>query len=191
MKYFKTAGLFAIGAVFLTGCAGIATIEKDKSVNLADYSSYAWVEDKNDTLTVIPSGIQEQNLHNAVAEGLSKVSWRENKENPQVLIKHDVLVEKSTREDRNPVYSRSFTRPYYNPYLRRVSYIYYPSQFMGYDVRQYPSREGTLTLTLIDAKTDKVIWQGWTTEELASSNFTSKELERSVKSILRKFDVSK
>lgn len=191
MNYFKTVGMFAIGAVLITSCAGIATIEKDKSVNLSDYKSYAWVEDVKDSVAETPTGLQEQNLHTAVSQGLAKAAWKENAKRPDVLIKHDVLVEKTTKESRNPVYSRSFTRPYYNPYLRRVSYVYYPSQFMGYDVRRYPSREGTLTLTLIDAKTDKVIWQGWTTEELASSNFTSKELERGVKSILRKFDAAK
>lgn len=191
MKHFKTAGLIALGLVFLTSCASIATIEKDNSVNLADYSSYAWVEDVKDTVAVSPSGIQEQNLHTAINEGLTKAAWKESKTTPDVLIRHDVLIEKTTKESRNPVYTRSYSRPYYNPYLRRWSYLYYPSQFMGYDVRQYPLREGTLTITLIDAKTDKVIWQGWTTKELASNTFTSKELEKGVKSILRKFDAGK
>ena len=189
MKYFKTAGLFALSVILLSSCAGVATIEKDPSVNLSNYKSYAWVEDVKDTVAVKPTGIQDQNLHTAVTGGLTKASWKEDRNKPDVLIKHDVLIEKTTKESRNPVYSRSFTRPYYNPYMRRWSYLYYPSQFMGYDVRQYPSREGTLTLTLIDAKTDKVIWQGWTTNEVRSSNLTSKEIEKSVKNILRKFEV--
>lgn len=77
----------------------------------------------------------------------------------------------------------------YSHRILRWSYLYYPSQFMGYDVRQYPSREGKLTLTMIDAKTDKVIWQGWTTNEVASANLSSRDIEKSVKSILRKFEV--
>ena len=191
MKHFNTAGLFILSLVFVTSCGSIATIEKDNSVNLADYSSYAWVEDVKDTVAIKPTSLQEQNLHTAVSEGLAKAAWKENTSRPDVLIKHDVLVEKTTKERRNPVYTRSFSRPYYNPYMRRWSNLYYPSQFMGYDVRQYPSREGTLTLTLIDAKTDKVIWQGWTTKELTANNFTSKELEKGVKNILRKFDAKK
>lgn len=189
MKYFKTAGLFALSVILLSSCAGVATIEKDPSVSLSNYKSYAWVEDVKDTVAVKPTGIQDQNLHTAVTEGLTKASWKEDKNKPDVLIKHDVLIEKATKESRNPVYSRSFTQPYFNPYMHRWSYLYYPSQFMGYDVRQYPLREGTLTLTLIDAKTDKVIWQGWTTNEVSSSSLTSKEIEKSVKSILRKFEV--
>jgi hypothetical protein len=44
---------------------------------------------------------------------------------------------------------------------------------------------------MTDAKTDKMVWQGWTTDELRSRNLTSKEIQTSVKSIFRKFDVAK
>jgi hypothetical protein len=78
----------------------------------------------------------------------------------------------------------------YNPYSRRWVSIYYPSQFLGYDNNQRTVREGTITVSIIDAKTDKTIWQGWTTEEINSRNLTSKEIQNSVKSIFRKFDVA-
>jgi hypothetical protein len=44
---------------------------------------------------------------------------------------------------------------------------------------------------LIDTKTDKTIWQGWTTDEVNSRNLTSKEIQNGVKSIFRKFDIAK
>jgi hypothetical protein len=44
---------------------------------------------------------------------------------------------------------------------------------------------------MIDAKTDKTVWQGWTTDEVNSRNLTSKEIQYAVKSIFRKFDVAK
>jgi hypothetical protein len=52
-------------------------------------------------------------------------------------------------------------------------------------------REGTVTITMLDAKTDKTIWQGWTTDQVNSKNLTGKEIQNSVKSIFRKFDVAK
>ncbi len=100
-----------------------------------------------------------------------------------------MLVENAVKESSNPVYSRSQTRYYYNRYTRRWSGIYYPSQFVGYDSDQYQTREGTVTITMVDAKTDKVIWQGWTTNEVNSKNLTSKEIQSSIRSIFRKFDV--
>ncbi|WP_315817710.1 DUF4136 domain-containing protein [Paraflavitalea speifideaquila] len=50
-------------------------------------------------------------------------------------------------------------------------------------------REGTLTVTMVDAKTDHTVWQGWTTDEVNSRNLTQKEIQSSVKAIFRKFDV--
>ena len=48
-----------------------------------------------------------------------------------------------------------------------------------------------MTITMIDARTDKVIWQGWTTEELNSRKMSSKEIQAAVRSIFKKFDVAK
>ncbi|HEU4633088.1 MAG TPA: DUF4136 domain-containing protein [Flavisolibacter sp.] len=118
------------------------------------------------------------------------ITIRESKR-PDVLLTYDVLVERGVREQNNPVYSEPYTRYYYNPYTRRWMSVYYPSQFLGYDRNQQQVREGTITISLIDAKTDKTIWQGWTTDQVNSRNLTSKEIQNSVKSIFRKFDLAK
>jgi hypothetical protein len=62
---------------------------------------------------------------------------------------------------------------------------------MGYDDYAVPVREGTVTISMTDAKSDRVVWQGWTTDEVNSRNLTSKEINNAVKSIFRKFDVAK
>jgi hypothetical protein len=62
---------------------------------------------------------------------------------------------------------------------------------MGYDDYSRPVREGTVTITVTDARTDRVVWQGWTTDEVNSRNLTTKEINNAVKSIFRKFDVAK
>ena len=190
MKSFKSLMMFAAFGLLLSGCASTAHIEKDESVNFGNYKTFAWIDDSNDS-NAKTNELQKANLQKAVSAELAKSGWREDKKRPDVILKHDILVEKTIKESSNPVYSRGFTRRYYNPYTRRFNYIYYPSQFMGYDNDQYETREGTLTITMIDAKTDKVIWQGWTTDEVDSKNLTSKEIQNSVKNIFRKFDVAK
>lgn len=55
----------------------------------------------------------------------------------------------------------------------------------------YKIREGTITISMIDTRTDKTVWQGWTTDEVNSRNLTSKEIQNSVKSIFKKFDIAK
>jgi hypothetical protein len=171
--------------VFLAGCASTVHVERDESVDFSKYDTYAWLE-KDDK-----KGLVERNVRAAVNQELSKAGWNQSNSRPDVLISYDVLVEKNLKENSTPVYSQSYTRSYYNPYTRRWRTIYYPSQFLGYDRDAVEVREGTLTLTVIDARTDKTIWQGWTTEEVNSRNLTSKEIQQSVKSIFRKFDIAK
>jgi hypothetical protein len=137
------------------------------------------------------NNLSEQNQRRAINEELQKEGWREVKHNPDVLIGYDVLVERAVKERDNPVYSMPFSRVYYNPYTRRYGTIYYPSRFLGYDRDAYSVKEGTITVSMVDAKTDKLVWQGWTTSEVNSNNLTKKEIEQGVRSIFRKFDVAK
>ena len=187
MTTIKSLVVFAGFGLLLSGCASTAFIEKDDSVNFNSYKTFSWLNENEDAAGIKKNSLQEKNLKNSIQLALSKANWTEVKTNPDIILKHDVLVEKTVRENSNPVYSQSFTRRFFNPYTRRFSYIYYPSQFMGYNNNQYQTREGTLTITMIDAKTDKVVWQGWTTEEVNNKNLTSKEIEESVKNIFRKF----
>ena len=119
-----------------------------------------------------------------------KNGFREVKHNPDLLINYDLLIEKSVKEQNDPVYSSPYSRVYYNPYTRRYGTIFYPSQFLGYDNYSTPVKEGTVSISMVDANTDKTVWQGWTTDELNSNNFSSKEVEKNVRSIFKKFDVA-
>jgi hypothetical protein len=102
-----------------------------------------------------------------------------------------VLVEGTIKSDNRPVYSQPFTRYFYSPYSRRWIPVYYPSEFLGYDRGEQAVKEGTVTISVIEAKTEKTIWQGWTTDEVNSRNMSTKEIQNSVRAIFRKFDVAK
>lgn len=190
MKIFSVA---AFSGLLLAGCASVAHVEKDKTVDLNNYQTFAWVETKasqSDTAKTKVSDLTERMIKETVNDELVKAGWKQSGK-PDVLLTYDVLVEKAVKEQNSPVYTQPFTRFFYNPYSRRWSSLYYPSQFAGYDRDQREIREGTVTISLIDAKTDKTIWQGWTTDEVNSRNLTSKEIRNAVKSIFRKFDVAK
>ncbi len=186
------SGLLAF-VVLLASCGTTAHIEKDDNTDFSRYRSFAWVdkdgegqhdENKSNDLT-------EKRIREAVNKELEKSGWKEAKNRPDVLLSYDVLVEKSIKENNSPVYSRPYSRLIYNPYTRRYTTLYYPSQFVGYERDERAIREGTVTISMIDAKTDKTVWQGWTTDEVNSRNLTSKEIQSSVKSIFRKFDLAK
>ena len=183
-----------VSVFVLASCSSTAHIEKDDNADFSRYKTFAWIDkdgegkedlNRNNDLT-------EQKIRNAVNKELEKNSgWREVKNRPDVMLSYDVLVERSTKESTNPVYSNPYSRVVYNPYTRRYTTIYYPSRFQGYERDERLIKEGTVTISMIDTRTDKTVWQGWTTDEVNSKNLTTKEIQGSIKSIFKKFDVAK
>ena len=190
MKALRFLGVIAVAGALLTGCASVAHVEKDDTVNFSNYRTYAW-SSNSDQGSKKENDLTNRKIHAAIDAELAKQGWREVRNNPDVLVSYDVLVERNEKANNSPVYTQPFVRPFFNPYMRRWGTIYYPSQFLGYDDATRTVREGTLTVTMTDAKTDKTVWQGWTTDEVNSQNLTSKEIQNAVKSIFRKFDVAK
>lgn len=192
MKSIRMLGVAVVAALLLVSCASVAHVEKDKTVDFSRYRTFAWIEPgESDTAGNKPNDLMEQNIRAAVGRELQQAGWQETRRKPDVLLSYDVAVERSTRQRNDPVYSQSFTRTYYNPYTRRFFSVYYPSRYLGSERSEYSVREGTVTISMIDAKTEKTIWQGWTTDEVNSKNLTSKEIQASVRSIFRKFDLAK
>ncbi|MDZ4795595.1 MAG: DUF4136 domain-containing protein [Bacteroidota bacterium] len=192
-KNLKLWGVFSIFVVLLSSCGTTAHIEKDDNADFSKYRSFAWIdkdgEGKSDANR--NNDLTEQRIRDAVNTELKKSGWKESKNRPDVLLSYDVLVERGVKQSSNPVYTQPFSRLVYNPYTRRYTTLFYPSQFAGYERDDRPIKEGTVTISMIDAKTDKTVWQGWTTEEVNSRNLTAREIQNSVKSIFKKFDVAK
>ncbi|RYY66647.1 MAG: DUF4136 domain-containing protein [Chitinophagaceae bacterium] len=186
----SVAGLF-ISSFFLLSCASTAHIEKDENINFSEYKTYAW-ENRADVKKDNSNQLVEDQVKMAVDEQLQKnTGWKLVKNNPDLVLSYDLMVDKSVSQRSDPVYSNPQVRSYYNPYTRRVVNIYYPSRFLGYDNYDIPVNEGTVSISMVDTKTDKTVWQGWTTDNIDSRKFKSGEAKTAVKSIFRKFDLAK
>jgi hypothetical protein len=192
MRNLNMFGCIAL-IVMLAGCTSAAHVERDRTVNFNNFHTYAWTETKSDkdSIAVKVSDLSERKIREAVDAEMIKTGWKESKHKPDVLLTYDVAIERTMKRDNNALYSQPYTRWYYNPYTRRYSSFYFPSEFMGYDDSRRPVREGTITISMIDPKSDKTIWQGWTTGEVNSKNLTAKEIQNSVKTIFRRFDLAK
>ena len=191
MKLWKYGYVVALACLFAS-CKAPVYVQKDDSINLRNYHTYMWVDTKvneNDK-SQRAMAYADISVRNAVNAELRKTGWKEVSDNPDVLVSYDVLVEKTTEQRSDPVYTQPYTRMYYNPYSRRWSTIYYPSQFVGYDNYNEPVKQGTITISMVDANTDKLAWQGWTTENLNYNRLTTDEISRSVRNIFNKFDVA-
>jgi hypothetical protein len=186
----KTAIVAVLGIGILAGCASSAHIEKDETVNFSKYKTFTWLHGEEGKLES-QSDLVESKIRAAVTKEFEKIGWRESSNKPDVILDYDVLVERSSKSQKDPVYSQPYSRLIYNPYTRRYATIYYPSQFMGYESYEKVIREGTVTISMIDAKTDKAVWQGWTTGEVNSKNLTNKEIQKAVASIFKRSDLAK
>jgi hypothetical protein len=189
MKKLRALLFLYVPVLLVVSCATPAFVEKDETADFSQYKTYAWI-DKNEKGEKKKNDLQDTHVQAAVNEKLGKGGWKETKNKPDVLISYDMLVEKSVKERNDPVYSQPYSRIFYNPYTRRYGRIWYPSTFLGYEDNRVSVREGTLTITMLDARTNKTIWQGWTTDEVNSRNVSRKEIQSSVNSIFRKFDVA-
>jgi hypothetical protein len=192
MKTFKYLCAVLVLAFAITSCATPVHVEKDDSVNFKNYKTYMWVDTRyyqNDNASR-PASYGDISVRNAANAELRKAGWAEVSGDPDLLVSYDVLVQNTTTRRSDPVYSQSYSRTYYNPRLGRWGNIYYPSQFLGYNNYDVPVKEGTISITLTDANTDKIVWQGWTTDELNYTRITPEEITAGVQNIFSKLDVA-
>lgn len=185
---FVSASLFA--CILLTNCATAVRVETSGAIGGSRYKTYQWVTTEASQQNSNSQGaFSEQTVRNAANRVLQQKGLREDTLQPDLLIAYDILVERSRERRSDPVYSQPFTRYYYNPYFRRWGRVYYPSSFLGYDTYTVPVKEGTVTITMLDAASDKVVWQAWAMEELDSRRFRSAELEKTVEAIVGKLKI--
>lgn len=166
-------------------CSAPAYVEKADNADLSEYKTYMWVNtsEKQSEESKRATKFADIPVRNAVNAELAKWRWQETNDEPDVYVMYDILVENTSELQREPQYSEPFTRYYYNPYRRRWYSIHYPSQFLGYATYQTPVKEGTITITIVDAKTDKKVWQGWTTERLNYAGISDNDLKKSISNI--------
>jgi hypothetical protein len=181
--------------IFFMGCGSSAHIEKDNTVNLSNYKTYTWIPkaDSSGKNSKVINSIAEQNIRNSAdlelqKNGFTKVAPTAR---PDLLLSYDVMVNKKNYRQSDPVYSAPYSRLYYNPRSGRYSSIYFPSQLMGYETSNSIVKEGTVTISMVDAKTDRTIWQGWSSDDIYNNFLTSKDAEKDVRSIFKKFNPSK
>ena len=186
------SSLVFIAAIVLAGCGVQSYVEKDPSVNLNNYKTFAWINEKG---TKQENGkpykdFKETYLMDLVTKELEKNGWHKAKSNPDVLIDYDIMIENETRRESDPVYSRSTVRYFYNPYTGRINSVYYPSRYLGENSYTVPYKSGTITINIVDNHTDKLVWQGWAETEVTQRNISREDMDKIVKSIFKKLDVA-
>lgn len=124
----------------------------DKAVDFSKYKTFAlYKNDSNQTI----SPLNQQRIMDAVRSEMIKKGFQEATSSPDVLV-NTVAVFK----DRTDVSATSYGfGGMYRPYSWGGSVGY-----MDYDVRHY--KDGSLIIDIVDANTQKLIWQGVGNKEI-------------------------
>lgn len=177
--------------VVLVSCGTTAMVQKDDRVDIRKFRTYAWIDaSTKDTSNHSPktSDLTDRKIKESIERNLTEAGWKLTKKNPDVLLTYEIDVEKERRNRQTPVYSQSGYQYVYSPYSRRWIPMYFPSDLIGYRNSTEVVQEHTLTLSLIDAETDKTVWQGWTTVDSNAKRMTDKEIDNNVRAIVKKLD---
>ncbi len=179
----------------LVGCYSQSQIYSDqvRNVDLNKYSTYAWLpsQDRGDT-SLYNNEILQSNLIATVDDQLQMRGFKGDGKNPDLLVLMHIMFEHETEVERTPRYSSyNYLYPswyvfggyayYYNAY-DRITYI------DGFDIDTVHYTEGTVVVDIIEAKTNKLLWRGWS-ERLISPATYKNSLEKDVKAIFKEFPV--
>ncbi|MET0638077.1 MAG: DUF4136 domain-containing protein [Chitinophagaceae bacterium] len=176
--------------ILLAGCGPTSQVEVAKGVNFHNYKTFGWINDNGVTKAGrVNNDIVDNNIKNSIGVELEKKGWQEVDQNPDVLLDYNVMVEKGVRQETEPVYPYPYSGYYYNWRRRRLGYFYNPYYFGAYQTYNVPFKEGTLTVNMIDAKTNKLIWQGWAKGDITNQTVSSKEAQADVNAIFKKLNL--
>jgi hypothetical protein len=189
-KYIPGLSMAIVSALLFTSCSVTTHMETADGVNFDNYKSFGWAnvdgERKKDNAD---NDIVDNHIKNAISKQLEDRGWKETAQNPDVILDYSVMVEKKNNRVSETVYSYPYTHYYYNGWRHRGGYMYYPNDLLGYRTYNMPFKQGTLIINMIDANTNKLVWQGSAQSDVSSKTVTSEEMQTDIISIFKKFIV--
>lgn len=179
-----------LSVVTISSCGLQAHIQQSPGADLGSYKTFSWLPHAADSTGKKQyTNFEDAFLRETISEQLEKKGLREAKNNADILIDYDVQVENEQSTRSQPVYTQPFIGYRYNRFLGIIQQVYYPSRYLGTDHYQVPYKSGTITVNIVDKKTNAVTWQGWAETEVDKKQMNSEEMSTIVKAIFKKFKI--
>ncbi len=168
-------GLFAMAV--LSSCGPKVTTTKTSDADLSKYETFAYLPNGN--FEDPSKGYDDPNVGEAVIndvnQGMKELGYELERNQPDLLVLIGTKTDTNLERETDPVYA---TYPnyygtgyrvgtYYDPYYYYGYNVY--NNVIGYEVDYDKIQSGTLMLSLVDRKTNNVVWQG------TASNFVGGE----------------
>lgn len=197
--------LVGLAATLLSSCAATSiSSDYSRSVNFKEYKTFAWLPKTHDPQNDGPfdNQIVETNIKNLGSGELKSRGYKIDVSEPDLLIDFYVDVANKIEHVTNPVYSYpynyngNFARPYNNnlysyrnSYYNNNSYINTMPTVVGYTTQDIPYEEGTLTILIIDRKTNTLVWKGWSVGSVTDESSFEYELPSDMRRLFKEFPV--
>lgn len=183
MKRLIAIGSFLILVMVVWSCSSSlkVTSDYDKSANFQQYKTFA-LNTVNDAEKQSISQLNQDRIANAVRAEMIRKNFQESTSSPDLIV-HTATVlkdKKSVTANTNYYGYGGYYRPYaWGGGLGATAYT-------TYDVQNY--KDGSLIIDVVDAKTQKLIWEGVGNKEIdAPLKDPDKAITTAVASIMAKF----
>jgi hypothetical protein len=197
----KTSYNIASVIILLTiiaACSSVTTFsDRDKAANFSNYKTFAWLPNPADSFAneLFSNEIIETNVKNYVNKEMQDRGYVIDIDSPDLILEYNVDIERKNRVETAPMYQYPYNYNWsYNPnYDRYFGYRFgnpsSPAPYETYTSERIPYNEGTLTIGVIDRRTNKLVWRGWSTGTIIDPTTYRANLERDIHTMFLEYPV--
>ncbi len=191
MYNFKS--LFCAGLlVVLYSCAAKIYFDKDESYSFNKVETFAWYpkDPVNFNNPDFDNQIIETNIKNYSSTEIKSRGMVVSVDLPDVIFDYQIMIEQKVQTVKTPYHNYPYN------YNAAGNAIYRPNNpasnynsqgVSGYTTQEIPYKEGRLTIMMIDRKTNRMIWRGWSASTVTNPSKYESELHADVRKIFTKF----
>jgi len=171
----------ALAGLLLAGCSPRIYTEQDEQAHFDSYHSYAWLSPPPGKVRdpILDSQILEGRVRRAVEGNLKTRGYDEVQADagPDFLVTYHTASKQKIESS-----GASFSFGVLDTFPRGFGAVAVP---LGPDVESRD--EGTLMVDIIDGRSKRLVWRGWTTGWESQDNYTQEAVNSAVQQILEKF----
>jgi hypothetical protein len=214
-KYIQNLAIsiYLAGMMLLLNACAPTTIYSDysKTIDFKSYKSFAWLPKNHNPQqdSAFDNSILESNIKNLASGELKSRGYQVNTNEPDVLLDFHITLANKVDQVSTPVYGYAYNynnyNSYYNsynpgvPYYNNIytynnsyynnSYFNAPTSVIGYTTENIPYEEGTLTILMIDRKSNQLVWKGWSVGSVTDEQTFEYELASDIHRLFKEFPV--
>lgn len=179
----RFVALLAVAA--LSACATRVYSEHAQSANFASYHNFYWQAPSHQQPVrnpILDSQILDERVRSAVVQTLQSHGYAQVETPAQAdfIVTYLTSTQQEVRSTGGFRVGIGFGAPFYDPFFGSAFYPVGP-----YDVQSY--EQADLIIDVIDARTQKLVWRGWTSGEATQANYAPRAVDEAVSRILSRF----